>query len=167
MSAVRLITDGACLDNGREDPRGGWAAILVGPEGGERVLTGAEAPSTNNRMELTAAIEGLAAAPAGSDVEVLTDSAYLANGVNQGWIENWKRKGWVTAAKKPVANRPLWERLDAEIARHHSVRFRHVRGHAGHAENERADRLAQDAALRAEPGTGPGGDSDGQLELGL
>ena len=97
VSAVRLITDGACLDNGRADPRGGWAAILIGPDGGERVLTGAEAPSTNNRMELTAAIEGLAAAPAGSDVEVLTDSAYLANGVNQGWIENWKRKGWVTA----------------------------------------------------------------------
>ena len=104
---------------------------------------------------------------AAATVLILTDSAYLANGVNQGWIENWKRKGWVTAAKKPVANRPLWERLDAEIARHHSVRFRHVRGHAGHAENERADRLAQDAALRAVPGTGPGGDSDGQLELGL
>ena len=149
--SVTLITDGACSGNGTDLSRGGWAAILIGADGAETVLTGAEMPSTNNRMELTAAIEGLAAAPAGSDVELVTDSSYLANAIAKRWLDGWQRRGWRTAAKGPVANRDLWEQMIAAIARHARVRPTLVRGHAGHAANERADRLAQEAALTAEP----------------
>jgi ribonuclease HI len=144
---ITLVTDGACAGNGRDDARGGWAAILSAPDGREMVLTGGETPSTNNRMELTAAIEGLRAAPAGSDVELVTDSSYLANALAQGWVDRWRSRGWVTADRKPVANRDLWERLVGEIGRHDAVRPVLVRGHAGHHANERADRLAQAAAL--------------------
>ena len=150
-SPVTLITDGACSGNGTDASRGGWAAILVGPDGRETVLTGAEMPSTNNRMELTAAIEGLRAAPAGSDVELVTDSSYLADAIRKKWLESWQKRGWRTAAKAPVANQDLWQQMIAEIARHHAVRPTLVRGHAGHALNERADQLAQEAALSAVP----------------
>jgi ribonuclease HI len=146
-----LVTDGACSGNGTDDSRGGWAAILTAPDGTETVLTGGEYPTTNNRMELTAALEGLRAAPEGSEVELVTDSSYLANAISKGWLDGWRRKGWRTASKQPVANRDLWERMLAELARHRAVRPTLVRGHAGHAANERADRLAQDAALAAEP----------------
>jgi len=147
VSPITLITDGACSGNGTDEARGGWAAILIDASSNELVLTGGEAPSTNNRMELTAALEGLAAAPAGADIELVTDSTYLANAISQGWLEGWQRRGWRTAAKQPVANRQLWERMLRELARHARVRTTLVRGHAGHAANERADRLAQQAAL--------------------
>lgn len=146
-SPIVLVTDGACPGNGTADARGGWAAILTDVHGHEMVLTGGETPSTNNRMELTAALEGLAAAPAGSDIELVTDSTYLANAISQGWLDGWQRRGWRTAAKQPVANRELWERMLREIARHHRVRTTLVKGHAGHDANERADQLAQYAAL--------------------
>jgi ribonuclease HI len=146
-----LVTDGACSGNGTEEARGGWAAILTGADGAETILTGGEYPTTNNRMELMAALEGLQAAPEGSDVELVTDSSYLANAIGKGWLDGWRRKGWRTAGRQPVANRDLWERMIVELARHRRVRPVLVRGHAGHPENERADRLAQDAALSAEP----------------
>jgi ribonuclease HI len=146
ISPITLVTDGACSGNGTADSRGGWAAILHDARGREIVLTGGEAPSTNNRMELTAALEGLAAVPAGADVELVTDSTYVANAISQGWLSGWQRRGWRTAAKQPVANRELWERMIRELARHNRVRTTLVRGHAGHEANERADRLAQQAA---------------------
>lgn len=146
-SPLVLVTDGACSGNGTANARGGWAAILTDAMGREQVLTGGEAPSTNNRMELMAALEGLAAAPAGADIELVTDSTYLANAISQGWLDGWRRRGWRTAAKQPVANRELWERMIQELARHARVRTTLVRGHAGHDANERADRLAQQAAL--------------------
>ncbi len=146
ISPVTLVTDGACSGNGTADSRGGWAAILHDAHGREVVLTGGEAPSTNNRMELTAALEGLAAVPSGADVELVTDSTYVANAISQGWLSGWQRRGWRTAAKQPVANRELWERMIRELARHNRVRTTLVRGHAGHEANERADRLAQQAA---------------------
>lgn len=141
-----LVTDGACTGNGTDDARGGWAAILTAPDGTETVLTGGEYPSTNNRMELTAALEGLAAVPPGARVDLVTDSSYLANAISKGWLAGWQRKGWRTASKQPVANRELWERMIRELARLGAVRPVLVRGHAGHEANERADRLAQDAA---------------------
>lgn len=150
-SPITLVTDGACSANGRDGARGGWAAILRDAAGTERVLTGGEAPSTNNRMELTAALEGLRAAPEGSEVELVTDSTYLAHAISKGWLRGWQRKGWITAAKQPVANRELWERMIVELARHRRVTPTVVRGHAGHEANERADRLAQDAATRDWP----------------
>ena len=151
MSPFTLVTDGACTGNGTDDARGGWAAILTAPDGAETVLTGGERPSTNNRMELMAALEGLGATPEGSEIELVTDSSYLANAISKGWLAGWQRKGWKTASKQPVANRDLWERMIRELARHHAVRPVLVRGHAGHEANERADQLAQDAAKEAEP----------------
>jgi ribonuclease HI len=148
---VTVVTDGACAANGTDDARGGWAAIVLAPGRDEVVLTGGETPSTNNRMELTAAVEGLRAAPAGSDIRLVTDSAYLAHALTKGWLDGWRRKGWVTASRQPVANRDLWERLIAELGRHRRVVPELVRGHAGHAANERADRLAQRAALEERP----------------
>ena len=154
-SPITVITDGACSGNGREDSRGGWAAILVDSCGEELVLTGAEAPSTNNRMELMGALEGLAAAPEASRICLVTDSTYLANAISKGWLAGWKRKGWITSAKQPVANRDLWERMLRELARHAEVRTEVVKGHAGHPANERADRLAQQAARDHAPAPGP------------
>ena len=144
-----LVTDGACSGNGTEASRGGWAAILTAPDGKETVLTGGEMPTTNNRLVLLAALEGLWEAPAGSDVDLVTDSSYVA--ILKGWLAGWQRKGWRTASKQPVANRDLWERMISELARHRKVRPVLVKGHAGHEANERADRLAQEAAATAEP----------------
>ncbi len=174
---LTLVTDGACSGNGTDDARGGWAAILTAGDGTETVLTGGEYPTTNNRMELMAALEGLRAAPEGARVELVTDSTYLANAISKGWLAGWQRKGWRTASKQPVANRDLWERMIVELARHHAVTTTVVRGHAGHEANERADRLAQEAARdatpRAEPGAAPPPPSapsragQGQLDLDL
>src|ERR687898_678999 len=138
-----LVTDGACSGNGTDAARGGWAAVVTAPDGTETVLTGGGVPTTDNRMGVAAALEGLRAVPDGSEVELVTDSAYLANAISQGWLDGWRRKGWRTAGRQPVANRDLWERMMAELARLR-VRPRLVRGHAGHAANERADRLAQE-----------------------
>jgi ribonuclease HI len=166
-----LTTDGACSGNGTANARGGWAAILRAADGSERVLTGGEVGTTNNRMELTAALEGLRAAPDGSTVELVTDSSYVANAIRLGWLSGWRRKGWKTADKKPVANRDLWEALLVQLARHAKVEPTLVRGHAGHADNERADVLAQQAAADATECASPGRPSEpapeGQLSLSM
>lgn len=153
--AYTVVTDGACSGNGTDAARGGWAAIVTAPGGRETVLTGGEMPTTNNRMELTAALEGLREVPAGSAVDLVTDSTYVANAILKGWLTGWQRKGWRTASKQPVANRDLWERMITELARHRSVRPVVVKGHAGHDANERADRLAQEAAALATPDDAP------------
>jgi ribonuclease HI len=135
---VVIHTDGAC--SGNPGP-GGWGAILEsGPH--RKELKGGEAQTTNNRMELTAAIEALEALRKPSDVELYTDSNYLRGGIT-GWIKGWKRNGWRTADKKPVKNVELWQRLEQAEARH-QVSWRWVKGHAGHDENERADELARE-----------------------
>ena len=132
-----IFTDGAC--SGNPGP-GGWGALINGPNG-ENELTGGAADTTNNRMELQAAIEALKSLPTGSAVTLTTDSTYVKEGIT-GWIKNWKARGWKTAAKKPVKNVDLWQSLDAECARH-QVDWQWVKGHAGHAGNERADELAR------------------------
>ena len=142
MPDLYAYTDGAC--SGNPGP-GGWGALLIAREGGavlkERELSGGEAETTNNRMELMAAIQALESLTRPSRIIVVTDSAYVKNGVT-GWIHGWKRNGWKTADKKPVKNVELWQRLDEAQARH-QVEWRWIKGHAGHAENERADALAR------------------------
>ncbi len=140
--AVEVFTDGAC--RGNPGP-GGWGALLRS-RGHEKELSGAEAATTNNRMELTAAIEALRALKRPCVVELTTDSQYVRQGIT-AWIANWKQRGWKTAGRKPVKNVDLWRALDAEAARH-QVRWHWVRGHSGHPENERADRLANAAIDR-------------------
>jgi ribonuclease HI len=138
MSArVSIWTDGAC--SGNPGP-GGWGAVLC-YDGREKELFGGEAPTTNNRMELLAAISALEALSRPCLVDLHTDSQYLRGGVT-GWIKNWKRNGWRTADKKPVKNDDLWRRLD-EAASRHDVAWVWVKGHAGDAMNERADELAR------------------------
>ncbi len=133
---IEAWTDGGCKPN---PGPGGWAAILRW-QGHEKELSGAEPETTNNRMELTAAIAALEAPKRPARLIIHTDSEYLRNGVTR-WLEGWLRRGWRNAAKDPVANRDLWERLIAAAARH-EVEWRWVRGHAGDEMNERADRLA-------------------------
>lgn len=134
--AVEIYTDGAC--KGNPGP-GGWGALLTF-DGQEKELCGGEFSTTNNRMELTAVIEALAALKRPSRVILHTDSQYVQKGITE-WIRGWKAKGWKTAAKAPVKNVDLWKRLDELAARHH-VDWRWVKGHAGHDGNERADALA-------------------------
>jgi ribonuclease HI len=135
---VTIYTDGAC--SGNPGP-GGWGAILM--SGAHRKeIKGGEATTTNNRMELTAAIEALEALKQPSHVDLHTDSEYVKNGIS-AWIHGWKRNGWRTSAKQPVKNAELWQRLDAARARH-EVHWHWVKGHAGHPENERADELARE-----------------------
>ena len=141
MKKVELYTDGAC--RGNPGP-GGFGAILVfGPH--EKVISGGEANTTNNRMELTAVIEGLKALKESCKVTVVTDSQYVANGINLGWAESWKANGWRKKDKKPALNPELWDELLSQIARH-EVTIEWIKGHAGHPENERCDRLATAAA---------------------
>ena len=136
MKQIRAFTDGAC--SGNPGP-GGWGAVLQGGDH-ERELHGGASKTTNNRMELTAAIEALKALSEPCRVTLTTDSTYVKDGITQ-WLTNWKRNGWKTAAKKPVKNQDLWQALDHESARH-EVNWCWVKGHSGHPENERADRLA-------------------------
>jgi ribonuclease HI len=138
-STVELWTDGAC--RGNPGP-GGWAAILIA-RGREKTISGAEALTTNNRMELMAAIRGLEALTRPCEVLLHTDSLYVMKGVTE-WLPDWKRRDWRTADKKPVKNVDLWQRLDAQVARH-AVSWKWVRGHAGIERNEQADRLANEA----------------------
>jgi ribonuclease HI len=135
---VELFVDGAC--SGNPGP-GGWGAILRW-NGHEKELSGGAEATTNNRMELLAAIEGLNAITRPARVRVTTDSIYVRDGVTK-WIHGWKRNGWKTADKKPVKNVDLWRALEEAAARHERVEWHWVRGHAGHAENERADELAR------------------------
>ena len=134
---VDIFTDGAC--SGNPGP-GGWGAILR-YNGVEKELYGGEPATTNNRMELMAAIQALEALKRPMDVRLYTDSEYVKNGITQ-WIKGWKARGWLTADRKPVKNVDLWQRLD-EAAQRHDIQFHWVRGHAGHPENERADALAR------------------------
>ena len=135
-------TDGAC--SGNPGP-GGWGVLMRAMDGEtvikERELAGGEAATTNNRMELMAAISALETLSRPSQIVIVTDSAYVKNGVTQ-WIHGWKRNGWKTADRKPVKNVELWQRLD-EAQKTHKVEWRWIKGHAGHAENERADELAR------------------------
>ena len=135
-AAIEIYADGAC--KGNPGP-GGWGVLLrAGTR--EKELYGGEAQTTNNRMELTAVIEGLRSLKQRSQVRVYTDSQYVQKGISE-WIHNWKRRGWLTSDKKPVKNVDLWKVLD-EAARAHDVEWHWVKGHAGHPENERADALA-------------------------
>ena len=135
---VVVYTDGAC--SGNPGP-GGWGAILISGTH-RKEISGGESPTTNNRMELLAAISALEALKRRSKVELHTDSNYVKDGITK-WIFGWKRNGWKTADKKPVKNAELWQRLDT-IRQKHEIEWRWVKGHAGHPENERADRLAND-----------------------
>lgn len=136
MTPVEIYTDGAC--RGNPGP-GGWGVVLrYGAH--EKELYGGETRTTNNRMELMAAIRGLEALKRRSQVVLTTDSQYVRKGITQ-WLANWKQRGWLTAAKEPVKNVDLWKRLD-ELAGEHQIDWRWVRGHTGHTENERADALA-------------------------
>jgi len=136
---VEIFTDGAC--RGNPGP-GGWGAILRRGET-ERELSGAESATTNNRMELMAAIRALEALTRPCEVTLTTDSQYVKNGITE-WLPQWKKRGWKTAGRQPVKNQELWERLEAASARHH-VHWKWIRGHTGHPENERADALANRA----------------------
>jgi ribonuclease HI len=136
---VVIYTDGAC--SGNPGP-GGWAAILTYGDSCKEI-SGGEPVTTNNRMELMAAISALETLKQPRHVELHTDSEYVMKGITQ-WIHGWKRNGWKTADKKPVKNAELWQRLD-EARRRHQIKWHWVRGHAGHAENERADELAREA----------------------
>lgn len=140
MKKIQLITDGACIGN---PGPGGWAAVLR-YKGTKKEMYGSEPHTTNNRMELRAAIEGLRTLKEECEVEVVTDSEYVKNGITT-WIHGWKRKGWMTAAKKPVVNRDLWQELDKQAARHKMV-WTWTKGHASHADNNRCDELATRAA---------------------
>lgn len=142
MPELFAYTDGAC--SGNPGP-GGWGVLLIARDGDgilkEKTLSGGEAHTTNNRMELMAAISALEALDRPSTLTVITDSAYVKGGITE-WITGWKRRGWKTSTRKPVKNEELWKRLDAAQARH-TVRWEWVKGHAGHPENERADELAR------------------------
>jgi len=136
MTTVQIWTDGACSGN----PPGGWGALLRYGDN-EKELCGGEEDTTNNRMELKAAIEALNALKKPCKVELTTDSQYVKGGMT-GWIFGWKKNGWKTAAKKPVKNDDLWKALDEAVSKH-DVTWHWIKGHAGHAENEKADELAR------------------------
>ena len=140
MKSVQLITDGSWLGN---PGPGGWACILRYGEK-RKAMYGSEPNTTKNRMELRAAVEGLRALREGCEVEVVTDSQYVKNGITS-WIHGWKRNGWKTAAKKPVVNQDLWQELDSQAARH-KTQWSWTKGHATHADNNRCDELAAAAA---------------------
>lgn len=142
MTEVEIFTDGAC--KGNPGP-GGWGAVIRSGAH-EKELSGGEAVTTNNRMELLAAIRALQALTRPCSVALTTDSVYLRDGITK-WIHGWRKNGWRTADRKPVKNADLWQEL-LEAVRPHRIEWHWVKGHAGHAENDRADRLACDAALQ-------------------
>lgn len=137
MKQVTLYTDGAC--SGNPGP-GGWGAILE-CEGHRKELSGGEASTTNNRMELTAVIEGLSALKFSCAVTLVSDSKYVIDAITKGWVYSWKAKGWRKADKSPALNVDLWEKLLPQLDRH-QMTYRWVKGHAGHPENERCDQMA-------------------------
>ncbi len=144
MKNVTAYTDGSCLGN---PGAGGWGAVLSFGSA-RREMSGGFARTTNNRMEITAVIEALGALKEPCAVDLWTDSQYVAKAIEEGWLAKWQRNGWKTAAKKPVRNQDLWMRLDVQLKRH-KVRFHWLKGHAGHAENERCDELARTCASGA------------------
>lgn len=137
MKEVQIYTDGAC--SGNPGP-GGYCAILVYKDT-EKCLSGAEKETTNNRMELSAVLEGLSALKEPCQVKIVSDSKYVVDAVEKGWLASWQAKGWKKADKKPVLNVDLWQKLLPELERH-TVEFQWIRGHAGHPYNERCDRIA-------------------------
>lgn len=137
MKYIELFTDGAC--SGNPGP-GGWGVVLR-YQGHEKELCGGERDTTNNRMELTAAIMGLSALKEPCKVRLVTDSKYVADGITKGWAQSWQKNGWRKADKKPALNPDLWEKL-LELIKIHNVTIEWVKGHAGHPENERCDQLA-------------------------
>jgi ribonuclease HI len=143
VSEILAYTDGAC--SGNPGP-GGWGVVMIARDGDTvlktRELSGGEPLTTNNRMEMTAAIAALEALGRRTALTIVTDSVYLRDGVT-GWIHGWKRNGWKTSARKPVKNEDLWRRLD-DLAAGHEIRWEWIKGHAGHPENERADELARE-----------------------
>lgn len=143
MKQVEIFTDGAC--KGNPGP-GGWGVLLRRGQH-EKELSGGEADTTNNRMEMTAVIRGLTALIEPCRVTIYTDSRYVIDGMTK-WIEGWQKRGWINASKKPVRNADLWHEL-IEAAATHEINWEWVRGHSGHEENERVDRIASDAAERA------------------
>lgn len=144
MSDFKIYTDGSCLGN---PGAGGYAAIIIDEAGNFQEFYGGEPNTTNNRMELMAAIVALKKVTADDYIELFTDSSYLKNAFTQGWLFNWKRNGWKTANKKPVLNIDLWKKLDALIL-NRSIKFNWVKGHAGNKFNERCDKLARAEAER-------------------
>ena len=136
---IELFTDGACKGN---PGLGGWG-VLIKYSKISNELKGTQQQTTNNRMELIAVIEGLKSIKENAHIKITTDSMYVKNGINQ-WINNWKRNGWKTAAKKPVKNKDLWQELD-ELVQNYSIKWIWVKGHSGHPGNERADQLANEA----------------------
>ena len=142
MKHVLIYTDGAC--RGNPGP-GGWGALLLYGKH-EKILSGAEDATTNNRMELMAAIQALAALTSPCKIDLYTDSQYVQKGISQ-WLAGWKARNWKKADKKPVLNADLWQRLDAEASRH-DVKWHWVKGHSGHPENERVDQIANEAIDR-------------------
>lgn len=145
MNKIEIYTDGAC--SGNPGP-GGWGALLRW-NGHEKEISGGEADTTNNRMEMMAVIQALETLKKPSEVDLYTDSKYVMDGVNQ-WMDGWKKRGWKTAAKKAVKNQGLWQRIDSLVNGDsgHKVTFHWVKGHSGHPENERADFLATSAIPR-------------------
>ncbi|MBQ8724281.1 MAG: ribonuclease HI [Oscillospiraceae bacterium] len=143
MKHVEIYTDGACSGN---PGAGGWGAVLRYGTA-EKELSGGEKATTNNRMELTAVIEALSALKEPCSVTLTTDSKYVVDSVTKGWVYGWKKNGWVKSDKKPALNSDLWEKLLPLLARH-EVKFVWVKGHAGHPENERCDRMAVEAIHR-------------------
>lgn len=144
MKQVQIYTDGSCLGN---PGPGGYGAVLIF-QGKRRELSEGFTLTTNNRMELLGAIEGLKALNQVCEVELTTDSKYVKDGINQ-WVKNWKSNGWRTSAKKPVKNKDLWQLLDEQTNKH-QVTWKWVKGHSGHPENERCDELARNAASSQE-----------------
>lgn len=143
MNNVTIYTDGSCLGN---PGPGGWCAVLTSANhGAEKELSGGFALTTNNRMELLAVIRSLEALKEPCKVEIYTDSQYVGNAIEKGWLQGWQRKGWKTAAKKPVKNIDLWKSL-IPLLKTHQVRFHWLKGHSGHPENERCDQVARAAA---------------------
>ncbi len=152
MTRVDLYTDGACLGN--PGGPGGWAAILRYNDT-TRELSGGFLDTTNNRMEILAVLEGIESLTRPCQVDVYTDSRYVRDAVEKGWLKSWRRNGWVTASKTPVKNQDLWQRLIPLLERH-KVTLHWVAGHSGHEENERCDRLAKAAAQRRDLQPDPG-----------
>lgn len=140
MAILRIYTDGACAGNQSDQNIGGWGAILEYGEH-QKELFGGQANTTNNRMELTAVIEALSALKEPCDVTLTSDSKYVIDAIQKGWVYGWKKKGWVKSDKKPALNVDLWEQLLPLLA-YHQVEFVWVKGHAGHPENERCDQMA-------------------------
>ena len=144
MSKIKIYTDGSCLGN---PGAGGYAAIIIDETGNREEIFGGEAFTTNNRMELTAAIVALKKISKDDVAEIFTDSTYLRNAFTQNWLANWKRRGWILSNGKSVKNQDLWRELD-ELISTHKVNFNWVRGHAGDSLNELCDKLARDTAKK-------------------